>query len=806
MDAIENSPSYQSTGTRNSHKNSRRSPSEGLGDGDETADGPRLYHTLTACTRCRSRKTRCDAGLPKCGPCERSRSHCEFFDSTKKKTISRSYVVHLQNKVLALEEEIKRRESQLVDSEGPNSEELVRGIGAVKFGDYEHYKEPRYVGPSSGVTVTRLVLESAKKDLKPEEFKDMTTEHRHTFKNTMRTEPIVAVAPDLSGLSTTPQPNLPPRNFGEKLVSFFCQRSLYMLPILHEPTFLKEVADVYDGSTNPFKTFKLKMVLAISLQKYSIQYAAVADGYFLSGLQDLEEILDPMDHRTLQCLLVMVQYALVKPTRIAAYHIVGLCVRLCIQLGYHQERTIMLSETPLDPITKDMRRRMFWTLASMEYGLSQVLGRPSAFATSDAHIDVKFYEPVDDRYITAEGILPAPHSTKKLISMHFFAMRRLQAEIRHTLYQNPRETPKTDKDPWFQQMFEKCAKWKASCPQDDEGSGLGEICNSRYNNIIIFMYRPSPQVPQPSLEATLTCYKCAVENVYLEKKMFDERAVDLTWVFMHQIYTVTLTIIWAIYNPEIRKRYAKQDLQRHMKTQIKLLMNLDERWPGAEAAADLFKRLAKAALKNYDLDIKKSPKSTHDSVPATSSPPAPQKLHPEQSSPQTMQNSPYPRSEGSWSLGDTPSPNANMPSFSSTYSPPRPQDPSGGDPFNRDIQGMMADPNLMNAMFFNVGSAPNDEANVSGVHRFLHPYPTNGPDLSGYPPEPQIDFGPPTNIGTLPPAVRYPGTSGEGVPMLNSQSQHDELMNILRNEAIQGYGFPGVQEPRAWGYDESPYF
>jgi hypothetical protein len=29
----------------------------------------------------------------------------------------------------------------------------------------------------------------------------------------------------------------------------------------------------------------------------------------------------------------------------------------------------MLSEQPLDPITKDMRRRLFWTLASMEYVL-----------------------------------------------------------------------------------------------------------------------------------------------------------------------------------------------------------------------------------------------------------------------------------------------------------------------------------------------------------------------------------------------------------------------------------------------------
>lgn len=108
------------------------------------------------------------------------------------------------------------------------------------------------------------------------------------------------------------------------------------------------------------------------------------------------------------------------------------------------------------------------------YGLSHVLGRPSAFATSDAYVDVKFYEPVDDVYITAGGIISAPPSGKKLISMHFFEMRRLQAEVRRTLYQNPRETPTSDQDPWFVQMYDKCNKWKASCPSDDEGSGLSE--------------------------------------------------------------------------------------------------------------------------------------------------------------------------------------------------------------------------------------------------------------------------------------------------------------------------------------------
>lgn len=113
-----------------------------------------------------------------------------------------------------------------------------------------------------------------------------------------------------------------------------------------------------------------------------------------------------------------------------------------------------------------------WLTGFDRYGLSHVLGRPSAFATADAFVDVEFYEPVDDSYITAGGILPGPVSTKKLISMHFFRMRRLQAEIRQTLHQNPREYPKCNEDPWFAQIQAKLDDWRASCPQDDRGGTM----------------------------------------------------------------------------------------------------------------------------------------------------------------------------------------------------------------------------------------------------------------------------------------------------------------------------------------------
>lgn len=98
-----------------------------------------------------------------------------------------------------------------------------------------------------------------------------------------------------------------------------------MFPVLHEPTFLKDVNDVYGGDRDVFKNFQLNMVLALSLQKYNSNCGRLADGYFLAGLQNLEAVMEPMDHRTLQSLLVMLQYALAKPTRIAVCS-----YRLCV--------------------------------------------------------------------------------------------------------------------------------------------------------------------------------------------------------------------------------------------------------------------------------------------------------------------------------------------------------------------------------------------------------------------------------------------------------------------------------------------
>lgn len=217
------------------------------------------------------------------------------------------------------------------------------------------------------------------------------------------------------------------------------------------------------------------MVIAISMQKLSTEYAGLADSYYLAALPYLEPTLKRMDVRALQCLVLIASYSMLTPTRTAAYWVVGTAAKLCQDLGLTEEATVTKSPCgqPLNALEIDMRRRLFWIVSSMELGLSHSLGRCSSYSVSHDHINVKFFELVDDRYITAEGITPgAKPVLAKCIAVHFFKMRLLQLECRRTLYLNRRETPVDDQDPWFSQMLAKLDHWMATCPKNDDGSGL----------------------------------------------------------------------------------------------------------------------------------------------------------------------------------------------------------------------------------------------------------------------------------------------------------------------------------------------
>ena len=324
-----------------------------------------------------------------------------------------------------------------------------------------------------------MVMELAKQNTDTKTIKEIVPDVKaQQIKDRFAKEqgkPTSKVYPNISEVAA---PNLPSRSLTDTLVENFNGKAQYMWPTLHEPSFLRVVDNVYNGSDDPYENFALRMVIAISMQKLSTQYAGLADAFYLAALEYLEDAIKPMNLGTLQCFALIAQYSLLTPTRTAAYWIVGLAAKLCQEFGITEEATIVPSNKGRprpDAIEIDMRRRLFWVITSMEFGLAHSLGRPSAFGTTYDHINVGFFETVDDRFITTAGVIPgSPPSIKKRIAIHFFKMRLLQAEIRRKLYLKRRPEPNSDQDPWFQRMMGELNHWRCSAPQNDEGSGLSD--------------------------------------------------------------------------------------------------------------------------------------------------------------------------------------------------------------------------------------------------------------------------------------------------------------------------------------------
>ncbi|KAF1955934.1 hypothetical protein CC80DRAFT_492861 [Byssothecium circinans] len=606
------------TQTRPQHNGQAQSVVQSKEEGANGAAG-RIAHTLTACCRCRTRKTRCDPGLPRCGPCERTNSHCEYFDPTKNRKIPRNYVVHLQHRVRDLEKQLQELER---DDAEPDAEDVMRGAAAVRVQDTD---ESKFLGPSSGITITRLVMQLAKQFTDSKSISEIVPDaSAKSIKATFDQEdsrPTSKVYPLVSDVAAEELPN---RELTNLLLQLFYCKVHPMYPMFHEPTFTKDVEDVYNGSNDPYQNYCLRMVIAISLQRMDTQYAGLADSYYLAALKFFEGAVKPMNLKTLQCFALVAGYSLLTPTRTAVYYIIGLGVRLCQALGLHEEKTITRGPggRPADPLAVDMRRRLFWCLLTMEYGLSHSLGRPSHFATRSEHIDVNFGELVDDVFITKEAILPAPQaSLKKWIGIHFFKMRMLQLEIRRKLYQRKRPEPKNDQDPWFAQMQDKLEGWRDTSPEMDGGSGLNKVWFvGRYNTMVCFLYRPSPQIPRPSVRAAILCFDACEYNIYMTRKQIETKSVDMTWIFTQAIFMVVNVMLWSLSYSEVRRHHPREEVEHHLLVALESIELASERWPGVASALELYRNLIVACMKIYDKDgdIPIAAASPSDSASVTS--------------------------------------------------------------------------------------------------------------------------------------------------------------------------------------------
>jgi hypothetical protein len=147
---------------------------------------------------------------------------CEYFDATKGKKISRTYVTRLQDKVRALEMELSQ---YIEEEEDPQDvEDIIRPGHICLSGDDE---TPRFLGPSSGIAMTRLVIEEAKKYTSSRSIRELVPEVGQ--RQILAQSPAAAMGSTIphATISAVPAPTLPSRFVAERLVEVVNQKGWF---------------------------------------------------------------------------------------------------------------------------------------------------------------------------------------------------------------------------------------------------------------------------------------------------------------------------------------------------------------------------------------------------------------------------------------------------------------------------------------------------------------------------------------------------------------------------------------------------
>jgi len=433
------------------------------------------------------------------------------------------------------------------------------------------------------------------------------------------------------GLHTKPTikaARFPARDVGLKLVNLYFEHANPQIPILHRPDFMVMFDKVYSSderSRTARESYMLNIVFAIgsaiivgkssegdanpnaptashrepesprTLKRRKVSDdQAQPEEYHASAIIHLESflassaLLERPDSigsslEELQAVLLLAGFALLRPVAPGLWYIVGVAVRLAVDLGLHSEdwadndiKSVsedhrnpegdLIAEPPTTERQRidrgrrqyicEFRRRLWWCVYSFDRLVSTCVGRP--FGITDQVITTEFPTLLDDKYITPRGFTRSPASagkpSYKFVAYHYFRLRLLQSEILQVLQHRQalqardrgvnQDNPymhKTLPSPflrdfggsfrvWRQDIDRRLWEWKECAPtQEDAGVQFSPLFfELNYWQAIIMLYRQSLSVP-PVLAEELAATNEDVQSpsIVQQEDQEDEEAVFL---------------------------------------------------------------------------------------------------------------------------------------------------------------------------------------------------------------------------------------------------------------------------------------
>ncbi|KAH6682191.1 fungal-specific transcription factor domain-containing protein [Plectosphaerella plurivora] len=548
---------------------------------------PRVAVKL-ACARCQRRKIKCDGQVPKCGNCQTAGVECADGDSARfgpVRDLHRAKIRRLQQRVHDLEAIIRARCPDVelpgddqdldlsvldVQAPAPAASEtppapitisapaapllppahglLAHEIGLVSLGSTQ---DARYIGPSSGYFLARLMLASGSGDLPAP----------------------TALPAGLVECLQGPAP-LPPSDRAAQLSAAFFDVLHPQYPILHEPAFAGMLTRAAAPDADHADSFRVFMVLALGAivlsQRHRVRLPA--EGYCLAALEHLDAVNVENSLAGLQCLLLLMLFTMHCPNmRANLWYLDYQCIASVLDLGLQRD---VRTGSPLD---QALRTRLFWVVMTLDRRIATMMGRPIGLRDEACDLRLPSCDP---------------------IALHLFKLTKLNSELKYVANSVVRDTPRWAYPAvinildWQADLLTRLDTWDLAIP--DTNQYHLQVCRLRGLELRMVCLRPSPAIPTPTTQATRACHAAARQALGVFGELYRGGLLVHGW---DTFYSVTLSIITLLYCVKVVPALATPAaLGDDLAAGLRVLGAVAEHWIGAKRCRDILEEVGQALV------------------------------------------------------------------------------------------------------------------------------------------------------------------------------------------------------------------
>ncbi|KAL4987428.1 fungal-specific transcription factor domain-containing protein [Aspergillus falconensis] len=628
-----------------------------------------------ACVRCRRRKVRCDGALPACSNCAKAGEEC--FEGREASAVSRTRLHYLENRVRELEEARYRDpppppplsehpedgrsslalhdqtasqplpsfahalihqttaplggDANLGSSHTPASaaessavsvssqitrnQPLAHEVGLISL---SNTTDPKYLGPSSGVTFARLIYESAPQSQGlPLSFVRGQEQHFQSQISGHAAANQAALEASVADVHPIPLPS--PAECQQYADAFFDATPFY--PFISQDVFYMLLTQVeafnetskWNGCVSiRLAAAQLLLILSLGAQYLETRLGANygSRDLFLAGMSHCSHLNLPGSVEGVQVLLLMVLHSFYNPEGLNAWYLLHTIIASCLDLGLQRRNN--------DLARQQVRSAVFWSAYSMDRSLTTILGRP--LTLRDEAIDQSF-PGLDGSDEVEEAATQWHHSTHDLDSnptaaeaisppyiacVYSLRFDRIVAEIKLMIYRVARSPRRF---PWPQNLTQWQQETRATCVQllrevqnRQRGRSIGGVhtlsgttvqrLELKFHQCIMLLYRPSPQIPHPRLEAIQACFNSAMSIIQIHGELHRFSNMECSWLSAHSIFVAAITMLYCLWTyPAVRGPTSLEECLSRAEKAVNLLSFLGQWWSVAREPCQKLSRL-----------------------------------------------------------------------------------------------------------------------------------------------------------------------------------------------------------------------